>query len=104
MSAEILAADNLPVPLDRIDRNSIVDMNQLRDVFPNTVTPSTMVHANWRRPALGQEYAFAGAPNQVGHRVVTRRSSLAVGNAAVLRPRNAPRRTHALCHELPLLG
>jgi hypothetical protein len=54
-----------------------------------------------QRSHSGHERAFAGALNQVGHRVVTRRSSLAVGNAAVLRPRNAPRRTHALCQELP---
>ena len=46
---------------------------------------------------LGQLHAFAGAPNQVGHPAVTRRSGPAVGNAAVGRPRNAPGRTHALC-------
>ncbi len=28
-------------------------------------------HSRRDTPSLGQEYAFAGAPNQVGHRVVT---------------------------------
>ncbi len=52
---------------------------------------------------LGQKYAFATVPNQVGFPPVGRRSRPSVGNASVCRRSNAPGRTHALCHKATFL-
>ena len=40
-------------------------MDHLRDVIRNIEVASTLAHAGWRRPALGQQYAFSVHLNRV---------------------------------------
>jgi hypothetical protein len=51
---------------------------------------------------IGQERAFAGAPKQVGHRGLTRRSGSAVGYPPDCAPSNVRNRAHAWCRKRTL--